>query len=220
MEFTLLWAALTGVAGLWIGVRLWAGEQSDSLFDNLLLAAGVGLLGGRVTAMLAQGLNPVANIGGLLIVRGGVSTAAAAVFAVGALFLTTGRQIRVLDGAASAALLGLAGWHLGCLWRSSCLGTASSLPWAWSETGSPITRHPVEIYAAIGMLAAAILVSRLPEHVALRSGVALALAAGVRLATEPFRLSLTGGPVGWYAAGVGLGVAATVVSAVSGPSQK
>jgi prolipoprotein diacylglyceryltransferase len=220
MEFTLLWAALTGVAGLWIGVRLWAGEQSDSLFDNLLLAAGVGLLGGRVTAMLAQGLNPVANIGDLLIVRGGVITAAAAVFAVGALFLTTGRQIRVLDGAASAALLGLAGWHLGCLWRSACLGTASSLPWAWSETGSPITRHPVEIYAAIGMLAAAILVSRLPEHVALRSGVALALAAGVRLATEPFRLSLTGGPVDWYAAGVGLGVAATVVSAVSGPSQK
>jgi hypothetical protein len=69
------------------------------------------------------------------------------------------------------------------------------------------------------MLAAAILVSRLPEHVVLRSGVALALAAGVRLATEPFRLSLTGA-VGWYAAGVGLGVAATVVSAVSGPSQK
>jgi prolipoprotein diacylglyceryltransferase len=213
VEFTLLWAALTGVAGLWIGVRLWAGEQSDSLFDNLLLAAGVGLLGGRVTAMLAQGLNPVSNIGDLLIVRGGVSTAAAAIFAVGALFLTTGRQIKVLDGAAPAVLLGLAGWHLGCLWRSACLGTASSLPWALSEAGSSITRHPVEIYAAVGMLVGAVLVSRLPEH--LRSGAALSLAAGVRLATEPFRLSLTGGPVGWYTAGVGVGVAVIVVSAIS-----
>lgn len=213
MEFTLLWAALTGVAGLWIGVRLWAGDQSDSLFDNLLLAAGVGLLGGRVTAMLVQGLNPVSNIGDLLIVRGGVSTAAAAIFAVGALFLTTGRQIKVLDGAAPAVLLGLAGWHLGCLWRSACLGTASSLPWALSEAGSSITRHPVEIYAAVGMLVGAVLVSRLPEH--LRSGAALSLAAGVRLATEPFRLSLTGGPVGWYTAGVGVGVAVIVVSAIS-----
>jgi prolipoprotein diacylglyceryltransferase len=213
VEFTLLWAALTGVAGLWIGVRLWAGDQSDSLFDNLLLAAGVGLLGGRVTAMLVQGLNPVSNIGDLLIVRGGVSTAAAAIFAVGALFLTTGRQIKVLDGAAPAVLLGLAGWHLGCLWRSACLGTASSLPWALSEAGSSITRHPVEIYAAVGMLVGAVLVSRLPEH--LRSGAALSLAAGVRLATEPFRLSLTGGPVGWYTAGVGVGVAVIVVSAIS-----
>ena len=216
MEFTLLWAALTGVTGLWIGVRLWAGDESDSVFDDLLLAAGVGLLGGRVTAMLAQGLNPVANIGDLLIVRGGVSTAAAAVFAVGALFLTTGRQIRILDGAASAALLGLAGWHLGCLWRGACLGTASSLPWAWSEAGSSITRHPVEVYAAVGMLGAAILVSRLPEHVAFRSGAALALAAGIRLASEPFRLSVIGGPVGWYAAGIGVGVAVVAVSAVSG----
>jgi prolipoprotein diacylglyceryltransferase len=215
MEFTLLWAALTGVAGLWIGVRLWAGDQSDSIFDNLLLAAGVGLLGGRVTAMLAQGLNPIADIGDLLIVRGGVSTAAAAVFAVGALFLTTGRQVRVLDGAAPAALLGLAGWHLGCLWRSACLGTASSLPWAWSEPGSSITRHPVDIYAAVGMLVAAILVSRLPAHVAMRFGAALSLASGVRLATEPFRLSLTGGPVGWYTAGVGVGVAVIVISALS-----
>jgi prolipoprotein diacylglyceryltransferase len=213
VEFTLLWAALTGVAGLWIGVRLWAGDQSDSLFDNLLLAAGVGLLGGRVTAMLVQGLNPVSNIGDLLIVRGGVSSAAAAIFAVGALFLTTGRQIKVLDGAAPAVLLGLAGWHLGCLWRSACLGTASSLPWALSEAGSSITRHPVEIYAAVGMLVGAVLVSRLPEH--LRSGAALSLAAGVRLATEPFRLSLTGGPVGWYTAGVGVGVAVIVVSAIS-----
>jgi hypothetical protein len=66
------------------------------------------------------------------------------------------------------------------------------------------------------MLVGAILVSRLPELVAFRSGAAFALAAGVRLATEPFRLSLTGGPVGWYAAGIGVGVAVMVVSAVSG----
>lgn len=213
MEFTLLWAALSGVAGLWLGVRFWAGDDSDSLFDNLLLATGVGLLGGRLTAMVAQGLNPVTNIGDLIIVRGGVSTVAATVFAIGALYLSMGRRVSVLDQAAPTALLGLAGWHLGCLWRGACLGTASNLPWAWSEAGSAITRHPVEIYAAIGMALGALLVSRLPMHAVVRAATALALASAVRLGTDPFRLSITGGPVEWYAVGVVFGFALAAFSA-------
>jgi prolipoprotein diacylglyceryltransferase len=213
MEFTLLWAALTGVAGLWLGVRFWAGD-SDALFDNLLLSAGVGLLGGRVTAMMAQGLNPLSNIGDLIIVRGGVSTVAATLFAVGTLSLSTGRRVSVLDRGAPAVLLGLAGWHLGCLWRSACLGTASNLPWAWSEAGSAITRHPVEIYAVIGFVLGALLVSRLPMLTGVRTGMALAISAAVRLGTEPFRLSITGGPVEWYAAGALLGLAISAISAV------
>lgn len=213
MEFTLLWAALTGGAGLWLGVRFWAGDDSDSLFDNLLLAAVVGLLGGRVTAMTAQGLNPVTNIGDLIIVRGGVSTVAATVFSIGAFYLSTGRKISVLDTVAPVALLGLAGWHLGCLWRSACLGTASNLPWAWSESGSDITRHPVEIYAAIAMALGATLVSRLPRHPGMRTGTALGLAAAVRLGTEPFRLSISGGPVEWYVAGIVFGLAVAAFSA-------
>jgi prolipoprotein diacylglyceryltransferase len=219
MEFTLLWAALTGVAGLWLGVRFWARYDSDSLFDNLLLAAGVGLLGGRVTAMVAQGLNPFTNIGDLIIVRGGVSTVAATVFAIGAFYLGGGRKTKVLDMAAPAALLGLAGWHLGCLWRGACLGTASNLPWAWSEAGSVITRHPVEIYAALGMVLGAWLVSRLPRLNGIRTGTALAVAAAVRLGTEPFRLSITGGPVEWYSAGIVLGLAAAAFSAARSRSR-
>lgn len=208
MEFTLLWAALTGVAGLWVGVRFGADRDSAWLFDSLLLASGVGLLGGRVVAMLAQGLNPITNPGDLLIVRGGVSTAAATVLAVGTLYLSTGRRISVLDQAAPAALLGLAGWHLGCLWRGACLGTTSDLPWAWAEAGSSITRHPVEIYAAIGMALGALLVARLPRQAGMRAGTALVIASAVRLGTEPFRLSITGGPVAWYWGGIALGCTA------------
>lgn len=219
MEFTLLWAALTGVVGLWFGVRFWASHDSDSLFDSLLLAAGAGLLGGRVTAMTAQGLNPLTNIGDLIIVRGGVSTVAATVFAIGTLYLSTGRKISVLDRAAPPALLGLAGWHLGCLWRNACLGTASNLPWAWSEAGSDITRHPVEIYAAIGMTLGALLVTRLPRHAGLRAGTALGVAATIRLGTEPFRLSITGGPVEWYAVGIVLGLALAAFTAARNRSR-
>lgn len=221
MEFTLLWAALTGVGGLWIGTRLWSdtssGSSSQSLFDPLLLAAGAGLAGGRVVAMLAQGLNPVGNLGDVLIVRGGVSTAAATVFAIGTLFLTTGRSLRILDLAAPPALLGLAGWHLGCLWRGACLGTASNLPWAWAEAGSSITRHPVEVYAAIGLAVAAIAVSQLPKRIGLRSSAALGLASLVRLLTEPLRLSLTDGRVWWYLAGVAVGLAGAAAALFSSP---
>lgn len=63
----------------------------------------------------------------------------------------------------------------------------------------------------MGIAFGALLVSRLPLHTGVRAASALALAAAVRLGTEPFRLSITGGPVEWYAAGivVGLGVAAS-----------
>ncbi len=218
MEFTLLWAALTAVAAMWVGLRLWPERVPDSAFDALLGSAAAGLLGGRVTAMALQGINPITNLGDLIIVRGGVNTPAAVVFAVVTLFLMTGKHLRSLDALAPTALLGLAGWHLGCLWRGACLGTASSLPWAWSEAGSTITRHPVEIYAALGMLGAAVAVSRLPWTVGVRGGSALALASAVRLMTEPFRLSLTGGPTAWYIAGIAAGLAIALIGSRRDPN--
>lgn len=166
--------------------------------------------------MISQGLNPLTNFADLLIVRGGVGTGAAVIVALATFFLITGRKLNVFDAVAPAGLLGLSGWHLGCLWRGACLGTASELPWAWSETGSSITRHPVEIYAAIGLVAAATLVSTLPARVGIRSGAALFVASGIRLLTEPMRLSISGGPVAWYAAGMIFGALVVLISWVAG----
>jgi len=208
VEFTLLWAALTGLGGLWLGSRL----VEEVAFDDLLSASIAGLAGGRVVEMLSQGLNPLTNPMDLLIVRGGVDTTAATVVALLTLYLVSGRAISRLDAAAPVAMFGLAGWHLGCLWRGACLGTASNLPWAWSEPGSVISRHPVEIYAALGFLAAAWLVSRLPGHPGARAGAGLALAAAIRLATEPIRLSIGGGPVPEYMIGLGIGIAVGVIA--------
>jgi hypothetical protein len=112
---------------------------------------------------------------------------------------------------APAILLALAGWHAGCLWRGACLGTVSDLPWAWSQTGSSVTRHPVEIYAALALALGAYLVSRLGWRPWVRAGAALALASGIRLATEPLRPSITGGPIGWYVAGLVLGIVGIVL---------
>lgn len=211
MEFTLLWAAATGGLALWVGVRLWVDELPEHPMDRLLSASLVGLVTGRLVAMLAQGVNPVSHPFEFLLIRGGVSTPAAGVGAIGWLAWTTRRRPRAVDALAPAAVLGLAGWHAGCLWRGACLGTASDLPWAWSGPMSDVTRHPVELYAAIALIGVAVLVGRLPFKPLLRSGSALALTASVRLLTDPMRPSIAGGPLGWYAAAIVVGIAAALL---------
>lgn len=210
MEFTLLWAALTGVGFLWVGTRIWREGLPDDTFDRLVAAAVVGLVTGRLVAMLTQGINPITNPLEFIVIRGGVSTPAAAAGAIGWLVWTSRDAISDLDAMAPAALLGLAGWHAGCLWRGACLGTPSELPWAWSIPASEVTRHPVELYAAVLFVVGAVAVARMGRRVLLRSGSALALAGVARLATEPMRPSLTGGPVGWYLLALFVGVAVAI----------
>ena len=212
MEFTLLWAALTGVAALYFGAKVLAEGRAAELFDHLLVAGMIGLAGGRVVQMVSSGLNPITNLADFLIVRGGVNTPAAAGFAIASLYVATGRHIDSVDAAAPAALFGLAGWHLGCVWRGACLGTAADLPWTWSEPGSSVNRHPVELYAALGLLAAGWLISRVGRGTGTKAGLALMSAAAIRLITEPMRLSITGGPVFWYGFGVLVGFVGVVVS--------
>lgn len=211
MEFTLLWAALTAVGFGWIGLRTWSDRLPEHASDRLITATLLGLVAGRLTAMIVQGINPIANPGDFIIVRGGVDTGVAATVFIVSLLWGTRRSPGAVDALAPAILLALSGWHAGCLWRGACLGTVSDLPWAWSQTGSAITRHPVEIYAAIALAVGAYLVSRLAWRPWLRAGGALALASGIRLITEPLRPSITGGPVGWYVAGIVVGGLAVVI---------
>lgn len=211
MEFTLLWAALTAGALSWLGLRLWPEHLPDHGFDRLIGAGLVGLVVGRVTAMMTQGVNPIASLGDFIVIRGGVHTGAAALGFVVALVWTTRSQRSALDALAPAILLGLAGWHAGCLWRGACLGAPSDLPWTWGLDGSAITRHPVEVYAAVALAVGAWLVSRLGWRLWLRAGSALMITATVRLLTEPLRPSITGGPTAWYASGVVLGLVMVLI---------
>lgn len=208
MEFTLLWAVLTAVAIGWLGLRIWSNRLPDHSFDVLIGAGVAGLVIGRLTGMLLQGVNPLASPGDIIIVRGGVHTGAAAIAFLAMLTWSTRSTREALDAIAPATLFALAGWHAGCVWRGACLGTTSDLPWAWALDGSAVTRHPVELYAALGLAVGAWLVSRLGWQTWLRAGAALTIASAIRLVTEPMRPSITGGPVGWYLAGV---VAGTIL---------
>lgn len=218
MEFTLLWAAFAGVGSVY-GALWWMGRRDPSIcvrdLWEIALGAGVaGLVVGRLVAMVSDGVNPVANPADILLVRAGVDTTAAAIAAlVTAGWLARPNLADQLDGLAPAAVLGIAGWHAGCLLRDACLGTPTSLPWGWSQPGSDITRHPVELYAVVALAVSAVALFRLRLRYPpafLVSSLAVAAVGFVRLATEPLRPALFAGPVWWYGLAAAGGLAGAV----------
>lgn len=221
MEFSLLFAALMGMLAMW--AMLWweakrgnAADCARNLWDVALTAAVVGLFVGRLAAMIGDGVNPLTNPKDIIIIRGGVATGWASLAAVTTVAVMGGRERWIVaDGLSAAALAGLAGWHSGCLARDACLGTSSDLPWALTQEGSAVARHPVELYAAvllaIGALGLAAWKARGRPPLGAPAAAALAIAGGVRLVTEPMRLALSTGPVLWYGAAFLVGTAAVII---------
>jgi len=199
MEFTLLWAALTAFAAAFVTIRLTKPAAPDRPLDRIIGAAVAGVAVGRVTATLMQGTNPLTNPGELLIIRGGVDTIAASLSGAAVLVWPLRRMPAALDAIGPSVLAALAGWHGGCLWRSACLGTISDLPWAWTLPGSDLTRHPVELYAAVILLAGAGTIPLSKRHPGAAASLVVAWAGLARFATEPFRPSLGAGLMWFYA---------------------
>lgn len=224
MEFTLLAAAAFAVGAFWLMIR-WEAKRGNAagcavdLWDTGLTAAIVGVFVGRLVAMATVGINPLTDPGQILLIRSGVSTVGATLGAFGAFALLSRRDlVAAADAIAPSALAALAGWHAGCLATDGCLGTESSVPWAMTLDGSTVTRHPVELYAAALLALGAIGLALWKQRGRPRSGVVAGLgivaASGVRLVTEPMRISLDGGPTWFYAAGVVGGSVLAVVAAV------
>jgi len=217
MEFDLLGAAAFAVFGFWFMLR-WEAKRGNaagcalSLWDVGLMSGMAGILIGRLVSMLQAGINPLTDPFQIILVRSGVSTVGATLGAL-AVFAWMARKslLEAADGIAPAALVGLAGWHAGCVATGSCLGTESSLPWATALPGSTITRHPVELYAAGALLLAGIGLAVWKQYgrppLGSVAGVALLAASLTRLATEPLRISLAGGPIYLYIAGTIAGLA-------------
>lgn len=198
MEFTLLGSVLVAMGGMWLWTRRDSGlSDIEDPFGTLLTAALVGIFVGRVVAMIATGTNPISI--DIILVRGGVSTIGASLGALIWVAWSLRDDIGKADLLAPAALAGLAGWHLSCMVRSSCLGAATDLPWGWSLAGSSVDRHPVEIYAAIvliaGTMATAAVRARRPST-GVTALAAIGIAGVARLVTEPLRLTL--GELAWF----------------------
>jgi prolipoprotein diacylglyceryltransferase len=224
MEFSLLGAAAMGAFAFWLMLR-WEAKRGNAagcavdLWDAGLISAISGLFIGRVVAMLQAGISPITDPAQIILIRSGVSTAAtaAATLAVFA-FISRRSLLRAADGVAPSALAGLAGWHAGCITSAACLGTESSLPWAYALEGSSITRHPVELYTAAALLIPAVGIALWKQHgkppLGAPAGLGMMAAAGIRLVTEPMRISLEGGPVSLYVIGVVAGFGLFVFSVV------
>lgn len=208
MEFGLLAAAVLALGALRLAL-LPEGADAGRLWDLALTATIAGLATGRLTAMVASGVNPLTHPLDVLVVRGGVSSVAAT-FGVLAMAAWRSRDDLwpTLDALAAPALYALAGWHAGCVFTGSCLGTATDLPWGVAATAGGVPRHPTEAYAAVLLLVAATAVWLLRRHGRDRSGVAVAAAAvagaAIRLATEPLRASLGSGRSTSYAVGLAI----------------
>ena len=224
MEFTLLGAAAIAVAAFWLMLR-WEAKRGNAagcaldLWDAGLVSAIGGVLIGRLVSMVQAGISPISNPLQIILIRSGVSTAGVVIGTL-AIFLFLARRDPIVagDAIAPAALIGLAGWHAGCLVTSSCLGTESSLPWAITLPGSSVTRHPVELYAAAALLIAGIALALWKQHgrppLGSVAGAAILAASTIRLVTEPLRISLAGGPIYLYMAGIAVGTAIIITSFV------
>ncbi len=224
MEFTLLASAAMAAGAFWLMVR-WEAKRGNAagcaldIWEAGITSAIGGILVGRLVAMLSVGINPLTDPGQILLIRSGVSTVGAT-FGTLVIFSFLARRelFSAADAIAPAALAGLAGWHAGCLPTGGCLGTESSLPWAMVLDGSTVTRHPVELYAAILFAIAAFAIAAWKQYgrppLLAPAGAAVMAAGTVRLATEPLRISLAGGPVWLYAAGIVVGTAMVVTAFV------
>lgn len=215
MEFTLLGAATIGALGVYTTLHFEAKRGnaagcSKSLWDVAMGAMAAGLVVGRLAAMVADGVSPIAHPGDIIIVRAGVATGPASLAALAwVAWVARTELVLVADGLAAAALAGLGGWHAGCLVRGACLGATSDLPWTYAQPGSTISRHPVELYAALLLGLGAVVIARSKmsrPFPGVPAGLALVVAGAVRLITEPYRPSLAGGPAGWYLAAVAAGI--------------
>lgn len=225
MEFSLLGSAAIAVAAFWAMLR-WEAPRGNAagcavdLWDAGLTAAIAGVFIGRIAAMVGAGILPWSDPGQILLVRGGISTTAAVVGSLAVFAVMARRDLwAAADAIAPAALAGLAGWHAGCVTSTSCLGAESDLPWAMALPGSEVTRHPVEIYAALALAIGAMALAawkrrgRPPRGAVV--GTAMAVAGAVRLVTEPMRVSLDGGPMALYVAAVVVGLGIVLVAVLS-----
>jgi prolipoprotein diacylglyceryltransferase len=210
MEFTLLAAALTGALGAWMGLRLpnvrSRTQTIEKPWDVLVGAAAIGVFSGRVFEMVTSGINPITNPFDVILVRGGVDTAAASLAALATLAWVFRSDLSTLDALAPAALFGLAGWHAGCLWTGACLGSATGGDWGFTLPGSDVARHPTELYAATAFILLAFFIARMRTPF-VATGIAIAGAGAIRAFSQPLRPSLTGGPLWAYAAAIVAGAA-------------
>ena len=185
MEFTLLFAAALGVGTAWVVDR--RRNRDSPTFDDILSAGMVGLIVGRLAAMILSGSLPWQHLTLIPLVRAGVHPGWAGFAAIVWLVMRL-PQLR-LAGLAIPTVAGLAGWEAGCLVTGTCEGVYVG--------DSPL---PTGLIAAAALAVAGFALTKVPIRRLPAAG--LAAAAGIRLVVEPLRSALDHRIAWWYLAGL------------------
>lgn len=217
MDLTVLGRSVGSMAAaavaLWVLKRTRPAVVGDP-FNDLLGAVLVGIGVGRLAYLWAEGVDVIADPIELVLVRGGIAPVAAATGAVG--FLAWACRSDLLDRTdylAAAALSGLAVWEAGCWWQGACLGAPSGLWWATALPGSELTRHPVGLYGAVLLAAAAVwLLVRPLRWRGATAAAALGWAAAVRAIVPLWSVGGWSSREWWYLAGAALGLGGLVAA--------
>ncbi len=206
-------ALAAAALGLWTGRRRQPPDY-EGPFGDLMGAVLAGLAVGRLVYLLGEGVDLLARPMDLLVLRGGISPAAAALAALGYLVWTCRSDLwGRMDYLAPAGLWGLAVWEAGCWWQGVCLGSQSGLWWTMGLPGSDLTRHPVGMYAALLLLLGAWWLGgwNLPGR-GVATWAALGWASLVRLVVPLWSVETWSRPTWWYLAGFLAGLVGTAAS--------
>lgn len=142
----------------------------DSIFDLTFFATVASFLGARILYVLLYPDSFIADplkIPALWIAPG-LSLYGGLIGGFVSLFLTAKkREIRVsivLDAIAQSLPFALSIGFFGALLDGGAIGSASSLPWAIYYAGFPESRHPIQLYEIIGIIAIAVVLLFLRRH--------------------------------------------------------
>lgn len=174
----LLWSMAVMAVAVWLTLAIAPPRTTKrrNLLDSSIGPALLGLLVGRVAAMLLEDPRSLARPADILVLRGGVELWPAVSIGVVAGFAATRRDGRngwaALADSAPTALVGYASYEAGCLARSGCFGPVSKI--GLIPPGLTSAMVPVGLLMAIAIVALAAAVRRHTLHDDF-GGVALAI---------------------------------------------
>jgi len=215
VSFNLAADAAVGVAAFW-ALLVWEAKRGNAagcalnVWNAGIVAASSGVLIGRLTRMLADGIDPLTAPAQIINIAGGVSTVGSGIGTVVVFtFLARHAPVRAGDAIAPAALFGLAGWHASFFTTTTFLR-----PELLRDTD-------VDLYTTGGLLIAgaalAVWKQRGRPPLGAITGTALLASSSILLVAELLHTSPAGGSLMLYSLGMVAGTATIISSPIRRP---
>jgi prolipoprotein diacylglyceryltransferase len=181
LDTGLLLSGAAAVAAMWLAARVMALPWAPGdVLDRLLLPGIVGLLAGRVAAVLLDDPTSIGSLRAFLVIRGGVELWPGAVAAAAALAISLRRAGEPVTASVAAlapvVIVGYGAYEASCLLREACYGPHAAVGLRPDGLSEPMVPLGVVVGAAI-VGVAAVLARREPTPLLTVASATLAVAA-------------------------------------------